>query len=504
LGTEGPPPPSLARGALLNLVGQAVPLAIGGVTLPFIIRHMSPEAFGLLALLWAVLGYFGIFDLGLSASTTKLVAEAAGKTDPAAVSRIAWNAIVLHLGAGTAFGLIMALSVPAILSLIHVPVALTRDVRLSLYVLAGAVPVVVTTGAFRGILDAHRRFDLVNKVRVLAGSGTFLVPLVVLLLGGGLPGITLSLLALRLVSALVFAQMCRPLIGPSPWVQGLDPQTTGALVSFGGWILVSSILGPIFTYLDRALISTLISIQAVGYYSPPYEIVSRLAIIPASVSMVLFPTVSGTAFGKRAELHPLIERLTRFMLVIMTPIVVGLATFAEPLLLAWLGPVFAREGATVMKVLALGMLPNALAYVPYTVINGLGRPDLTAKTHLAELLLYGVGAWYLTRAGGIVGAAVAWSLFLLLDAILLFAIMGYQLSTPLHTVIASAKRLAPVVSSVVALGLAMASLGALVHVLVLKAVLAVALLGGFAWTAWFRILGADDRTALLAAVRLQR
>lgn len=69
----------LAHNTLLNFIGQAVPLLVGVVTIPFIVQGLGTERFGLLSLAWVILGYFTIFDLGLGRATTNFVAEALGK-----------------------------------------------------------------------------------------------------------------------------------------------------------------------------------------------------------------------------------------------------------------------------------------------------------------------------------------------------------------------------------------------------------------------------------------
>lgn len=499
----GLPEQSLARGTLLNLIGQGIPLVVGTLTLPFIVRRMSPEAFGQLALFLAVLGYFGIFDLGLSRSATKLVAEALGKNETEAVPRIVRTTVVLHFVLGVGFGLLLASIIPLIVDrFITVPEALAGDVRLSYYVLAAAVPIVVTTGAFRGILDAYQRFGLVNQVRIVAGSGNFLLPLIVLLLGGGLPAITLSLTILRLVSGLAYGKMCARLIGRGNGPHTLHRPTVRALFSFGGWVMASNVLGPIINYLDRVLISTLVSVRAVGYYSPPYEMVSRLVVLPASLAVALFPAVSRMGLQNREAIVALSERLVRLMLLVMTPIVVVLSTFAEPILRLWLGPEFARQGTRAMQVLALGMLPNALAHIPFTVLHGLGRPDLTTKSHLAELLVYAPGAWYLTRTGGITGAAVAWSLFLLLDAVVLFILAGQALAVPSRLLKTAAARLKPTLVSISAFSLLVTLSNVLLDAPLARAALTGAAAAAFAWFAWSRVLAAEDRAAMFAAIRV--
>lgn len=85
----------LAHNALLNFIGQAVPLLVGMVTIPFIVRGLGTDCFGLLSLAWVILGYFAIFDLGLGRATTKFAAEALGKGDEEQIPRLIWTTVML-------------------------------------------------------------------------------------------------------------------------------------------------------------------------------------------------------------------------------------------------------------------------------------------------------------------------------------------------------------------------------------------------------------------------
>ena len=71
----------IVRNTVLNLVGLVVPLAVGFVTIPMVVRALGNERFGILALVWVVLGYFGLFDLGLGRTTTRYVADCLGRND---------------------------------------------------------------------------------------------------------------------------------------------------------------------------------------------------------------------------------------------------------------------------------------------------------------------------------------------------------------------------------------------------------------------------------------
>jgi O-antigen/teichoic acid export membrane protein len=79
------------------------------------------------------------------------------------------------------------------------------------------------------------------------------------------------------------------------------------------------------------------------------------------------------------------------------------------------------HGALALRILAVGVLINSAAHIPYTFLEASGRPDVVAKCHLAEVLVHLPVAWLLVGRWGITGAAVAWTLRVTLDALLLLA-----------------------------------------------------------------------------------
>ncbi|NIP58768.1 MAG: flippase, partial [Gemmatimonadetes bacterium] len=64
----------------------------------------------------------------------------------------------------------------------------------------------------------------------------------------------------------------------------------------------------------------------------------------------------------------------------------------------------------VARWLAAGVFLNGVAQVPFALVQGVGRPDLSARFHLLEAPFYFLVLWIGLRWWGIIGAAVAWSL----------------------------------------------------------------------------------------------
>jgi len=412
---------TLARNALWNFLGQIMPLLIGVVSIPFILRGLGIDRFGLLSLTWVVLGYFTAFDLGMGRATTKYIAEALGKGKEGQVPGLLWTAVTIQGIFGLVGVLVLCSITPFLVNrILNIPPELMEEARNMFYVLAPAIPVVLISSSFSGGLEALQRFNLINAVRVPSSSLTFLLPLLGLFWGLRLPGIVALLLVSRFI-ALLFLMVINFRVFPQIRKFSASFIIFHRLFAFGGWVTVTSIIGPVMVYLDRLLIGSLITIAAVTFYTAPYEVVTRLWVIPLSLAMTLFPAFSTLeGIGDRHRMGILFARSIKYTLLALGPIVVLLVLFAKEALQIWLGGDFPLTSSTVLQWLAVGVFINSLAHVPYALLQGIGRPDITAKFHLLELPIYVGIAWFSIPHWGIAGVGAAWTLRATLDAILLF------------------------------------------------------------------------------------
>lgn len=411
----------LSKNVFYNFLGQAFPLAIGILSIPYMVKQLGIEQFGILTLVWMVMGYFSLFDLGLGRATTKFVAEVWGKGRLDKIPSIVWTSITLQFILGVIGGVGLAAMTPWLINQVFkISCEVLPSAQYAFYLSALSLPIVLISGSLRGVLEALQRFDVVNLIKGITSSFSYLLPVGVLLLGGGLVSVVVLLVFIRFVGLLcyVIADIkLVPILRQIHWERKL----LRMLFSFGGWITISSIIGPLLVYTDRFLISTLYSVAIVTYYVVPYEAVTRLWIIPVSLTTTLFPAFS-TLWGgaEKQKVQVLFEKAIRYTLLSLGPIVLLMIFFSKPILLLWMGEAFAEKSAVVMMFLSIGVLLNSIARVPSAFIQGIGQPHIQAKFHLMEIPFYIVFAWLGTKYWGIVGAAMAWSLRVFIDAILLF------------------------------------------------------------------------------------
>jgi O-antigen/teichoic acid export membrane protein len=408
--------PRLAHSSLFNLLGQVIPFLAGLLAIPFLIKGLGTERFGVLTLAWIVVGYFSIFDLGLGRALTQVVAERTSGVADAKAPSVTWPALGAMLLLGVAGAALLAGTAPWLTrSALRIPEGLEHETVVALWILAAAVPFVVVTAGLTGILTAFHRFGIINAIRVPMGLWSFVAPLLLLPWTTSLVWVAVVLALGRLFACGAYAWACR---GVMPPIGGTFAEVR-PLFRFGAWMTVSTTLSPIMQYLDRFVIGAMISMAAVAYYVTPYEAVTRILVIPGALLGVLFPVFAASHREDRPRLTRLYLLGTKYIALLLFPVMLLIGAFAHEGLTLWLGEEFGAQGGSVLQVLVLGVFANGVAQVFATLLQGMGRPELSAKLHLVELPLYLVALWGGIRYFGILGAAVAWTARMIADGAIL-------------------------------------------------------------------------------------
>lgn len=411
----------LARNAMWNLGASVASITIALFTVPILLKYLGTDRFGVVSLVWIVEGQFGIFDLGLGSALTKLVAEKLGSSREEEIPSIFWTSLLI-MGI---FGLIGSVILRGSASwLVHsalkVPPRIQLETLSSFHLVAISLPIVISTGALRGFLAAHQRFDLLSAVRVPLSIFSYLVPLLVLPFSRSLAPFVLVMVIARFLTWAVHLILCfrvSRMLRHKITIQGAPLRR---MLTFGGWMTVTNIVSPIMVNIDRLVIGSMISMAAVAYYAAPYNVATQLFVIPSAITAVLFPAFATALVQDRRRAALLFERAVKYIFLSLFPAVLSALALGQLGLHIWLGSAFAQQSTTVLRCLVLGVFANSLAQVPFWQIQAAGRPDWAAKMHLVELPCYLFVFWGLTRAYGIDGAGLAWLLRTTIDAAVVF------------------------------------------------------------------------------------
>lgn len=410
----------LAKNAIWNLLGAGSPVFVALFCLPILKTRLGVDRLGIISLAWVVVGYFGLFDFGLSRALTKLVAERLGQHREDEIPGLVWTSLFLMAGLGVAGAVLAFILTPwLVYHPLKVPAELRSETIRAFYWIAVSIPVVILTAGLRGVLEALQRFRLATSIRIPMGIFTYLGPVLVLPFSHSLVPVMMVLVAGRTIAGFAHLWACYYALPSLRGTFAVHASSIGPLFRFGTWMTVSNVVGPLMVSFDRFFIGALISVSAVAYYSIPSDVLLRVTILPAAICGVLFPAFSTTHEADRARLVVLLESSVKYIFFILFPIILLLIAFAPEALRLWLGADFAQHSSSVAQILAIAIFINGLALSPFAHVQGAGRPDITAKLHLLELPIYALMLVVFAKSMGIRGVAIAWLLRVVIDAALL-------------------------------------------------------------------------------------
>lgn len=416
------------------MLGNVVPMVAALAAVPFLMHYLGQERLGVLSLVWVIVGYFSFLDMGLGRAVTVAVATcrtdaASGRTDEL---HVVGTAAVFLASAGSAIALILGLGVVGL----GVPFHLSSpeflaEVRLALLWMLPSLPLLLLSSTLRGHLEGVGAFRSLNLLRIPTGLMLIAGPCLTALYTPDLVWACVSILAVRLVQVIALLWLVAQEMGFRflPLVRALAGASNvawlGRLLSFGGWVTVSNIVGPVMVYVDRFVIGAVFAASAVAIYAVPFDVVSRLPVLVASLCSVLLPELArlsrsaSSGPGRIHEVRSLVRRSTLFSAVLVAAVVIVGWVAAPWVLRWWMGPVFEVQGAPVAQILLLAFGVNSLAQIPFTALQAAGQARTVALLHVAELLPYGLVLVWAISSFGIVGAAWAWLLRSAIDYVVL-------------------------------------------------------------------------------------
>ncbi|HBA84673.1 MAG TPA: flippase [Verrucomicrobia bacterium] len=401
--------------ALFNALSSLVPLALSMILWPFIVARLGTDAYGVLALVWSVMGYFALLNLGLGNAVVKYVAEFTGRGDMAGTRQIIGSALTLFMGLG-GLGLILILAIARQLAVrwMKIPDELIDPAYYAFCAASAGFFFTMLITLYNSVINGLIRYDITSVINAVMGAFTTIATAVVLHFGFSLLAVVLVNVAIPLATLLVYvATMSRlqPTLqtGPS-W----DLKTVKTIMRFGMYALLSRITDVIVRQVDILIIGAMLGVSSVTYYVIPCTILNRLTSLLGRIGMVIFPAVSELQGQRRPEV---IEQLyftsSRVMLLLSTACILPVLIFGRQFLALWMSPAFAAQGGTALILIAWSVYLDLLTNVPTFVVDGLGHPKVTGVAAFSHALVFLGLIVPLARTMGIDGVALS----LLLSAV---------------------------------------------------------------------------------------
>ena len=412
---------------IYNLMGLGLPLVAAAVTIPYLILVLGAEGFGTLTLVWAILSYAGLLDLGMSKAVTYKISVFLAEDEAEKVPNFLRSANLLLVFFSVFVALSLAGLSGSIAPLLGGGFNTLIEARLGICIIALAIPFVTLTSIYRGVLEAKELFLMINVIRIPMGLTTFLGPAAVaFFFGADLFLVIVVLVLIRIIFYLVHKLTVGFLVAEIRNPSGNDWPELKAALSVGGWITLTNIVSGMMGYLDRFVLASTAGNVAVAQYVTPQEITTRLWILPGAITAAIFPAFAKASASGSSNLRLLLRALW-LTFIPLFPIVLVLYIFAYEIMSMWISAEFANVSGPVLQVLVIGIFINCFSHIPFTYLQATGKARLTAVIQLVQLPIFIATLYYLSNMLGVIGAAYAVLIRSSIDSGLMFVSCFYYI-----------------------------------------------------------------------------
>jgi len=374
---------------------------------PLLLHRLGTTEYAVWALAMVITGYLNLSDLGISNATTKLVAEQSEANPDQLVNAVSTSFFALCALSilALAFGLGLSFAAPHFLTL---PQGQRGNAAVTFAIMAVAVGLSLPAGAYYGVLSGLQRYDLIAVCNSATGVARVASSALVLLAGGGLIELAVTVGAVNLAMTILPAVLAHRIV-PGLKVRPRHAEWARLRRTIGlsiGYMVqtLSRVLG---TDIDLIVVGVLIGVKGVAFYSigATFGMLADKAVGP--LQQLFFPHASAVSAGPdpASRLRAILLDGTRAVLALAMPISLFLIFFSSQAIHAWVGPGYGVS-AQVVVVIGFTTIFSSMNSAAWQLIAGTGRVRLAGSISIADAVVNLAVSISLAKVLGPVGVAL--------------------------------------------------------------------------------------------------
>ncbi len=397
------------KNSFFNVAGWLWLTIISVATVPYIVKKLGYDAYGVLSLVFMVLGYFAFMDLGLGEAVIKYVSHYHALKNYEKMNRILNSILFLFISIGIVGGVgIILFTEFFAIKLFKIPPPLVNDTRFCFFLSSIGFALIMILGALSRIPEAVQRFDISNRNNVITGTLVSIGNVALLAIGLGLKEIVVLNLFSEILGISLFYRAARQLIPELKFSFRFYVVEFQEVMGFGLYTVCIKFGSLIIATVNQLILGLVIGPAGVAIYNVPFKIITRFNGFVYRIAFVIFPVSSELqATADTQKLHESYLRLSKFVFLLSSILFLPLAAFSLQILQYWMGADFAAKGAVVMFYCCVAFYFISLTMVPSLVALGMGKPAMNAVFASITAGINLVLVYPFTKHWGVNGAAAA-------------------------------------------------------------------------------------------------
>ncbi|MEF8746807.1 MAG: oligosaccharide flippase family protein [Candidatus Accumulibacter propinquus] len=368
-------PASLSKNIVFNVGGYLVSIIVAFLITPITIHSLGDARYGAWSLVYELIGYYGLLDLGLRGAVTYHVARYSARNQDEDLKQTIASAFWVLLACGAIAFLIgvgLTVAFPYLFQTVGLGLA---EIQYALLIMSALIGLSLPMNAFTGGLVGKERFDITSGAEIVNRVLTAVVTYVVLKAGGGLVALALTQAAGRVLYWALTLVACKRIFGGvfvrPAWFKR---DRVRDLISFGSRNAVGGIASLVIYRMDLTIVGMFSGISQVTFYTVGSMMISYAWTLCSSITFAFTPRFTHLqSSSAEKELQELFLFAMRVIGMVVTGLVAGILVFGKDFLGLWLGAAYVSGPWTersdiIMGILIVANLPRMLQSISWQLL----------------------------------------------------------------------------------------------------------------------------------------
>ncbi len=397
------------------IVSSVATLFLGFLLRPVLARWLGAADLGLYQMVITVQGIAVLVaTLGIHIALVKYIAEY--KDDKNRISQFVSTSLIATIILGILTGFLLYILSSQIAGIFDMP-ALAGLLR----TLAFVFPFTSFQGSLLGLFHGLRKMKKWTSVMILQSFLMVASTIAFVWLGFGIKGAIFGILVSVVGGCIGGLYLSRRLFrfNLKDFIRNFKK-----LISFGARSFAGNTVGLLANQADVIMIAYFLAAKDVGYYSIAVSLSIFFSFVPLAIQKITYPTTSEYwAKGNRHALNRMIDKSMKYSACILLPVGLAVGFFAEGIVTLVFGEDFIYAVAPLYVLLVSRVIRGSTDLPIGGSLGAIGRPELNVMLNVIAMVTnIGLNILLIPRLG-ILGAAMATTISLLLWSAIFFVLV---------------------------------------------------------------------------------
>jgi len=331
----------LVKNTTFNSLSIFINIILNFLLLPYVLRTIGVELYGIYILIITLSGYFNIMEVGVGTATVKFISQHFIKKEKQEINEILINSLIIYFLTGLVIASFLILISIFFINCFNIPQEYLFLTKYTLRFVSIALLINWPLRLFRKVLEGKQDYVITSGLSAVFEIAKFILIIIFLRKCDNpfLFYIFLNFICQIFLNLFFCIYSFRSLDFLKLDYFLISKKAFKKIFRFSTILYICNIIGILIYNTDKIVISLFLNVSSISLYEISFKIHQFVRIINGLTSSALLPLISSLhSKGDNKKINEIFFKGQKYTIIIVLPTAISVIIFAKYIILYWLGP----------------------------------------------------------------------------------------------------------------------------------------------------------------------